>query len=280
MTTTHDDWWWDCLLLCFPYLLLLLMEIGGETGSWVRVCAGCAGVSIGGESGSCVCVCVCAGAGISLQQLQQQTTTNNDNKKKKSYSPSDDNRKRIAKERSRNVQEDLMTGGGARKKECCCALGCATEGKGRRVAHAINVPRTCLVLVGPPSTVRRLWIPPNPPFSSSSSSYAWSRKAGTPKTWLQRKKKKKKSPLYLCLSLPLPKNLARVLQLLQESCSWSVCIFSNNAWMVLYQQSFLIMLGCCTNPSSHARILQLMIIWVCLLQQCLNGGVLILLLMS
>lgn len=129
----------------------------------------------------CVCVCVCAGAGISLQQLQQQTTTNNDNKKKESYSPSDDNRKRIAKERSRNVQEDLMTGGGARKKECCCALGCATEGKGRRVAHAINVPRTCLVLVGPPSTVRRLWIPPNPP-SSSSSSYAWSRKEGTPKT--------------------------------------------------------------------------------------------------
>lgn len=130
----------------------------------------------------CVCVGVCAGAGISLQQLQQQTTTNNDNKKKESYSPSDDNRKRIAKERSRNVQEDLMTGGGARKKECCCALGCATEGKGRRVAHAINVPRTCLVLVGPPSTVRRLWIPPNPPFSSSSSSYAWSRKEGTPKT--------------------------------------------------------------------------------------------------
>jgi len=148
---------------------------------WVCVCAGGAGVSIGGESGSWVYVC--AGAGISLQQLQQQTTTNNDNKKKKSSSPSDDKRKRIAKERSRNVQEDLMTGGGARKKECCCALGCATEGKGRRVAHAINVPRTCLVLVGPPSTVRRLWIPPNPPSSSSSSSsYAWSPKEGTPKT--------------------------------------------------------------------------------------------------
>jgi hypothetical protein len=94
------------------------MEIGGEPGSWVCVCVPAVLGSRSEENLEVVCVCVCAGAGISLQQLQQQTTTNNDNKKKKSYSPSDDNRKRIAKERSRNVQEDLMTVGAARKKEC------------------------------------------------------------------------------------------------------------------------------------------------------------------
>jgi hypothetical protein len=85
---------------------------------------------------------------------------------------------------------------------------------------------------------------------------------------LTSKEKEEKEVLSLSLSLSLSLGLSastlilRVLQLLQESCSWSVCIFCNNAWMVLYQQSFLIMLGCCTSPSSHARILQLMIVWV------------------